>query len=154
MRYFSPSEFPEDPNKHAEPLLLNNLDSLRHSYGELIYPSPVEGALARFDSASSDSQHFAGNGSLSRAVDWFPGGSVQKAWLFAVSSGLFGGIGIYFDTHYQGRKWPMIHTDIRDRTPALLWYRMDGSYYYFQYNEQHRQQFFAHLKELEDGISY
>ena len=146
MQYFSASEFSEDP-KYADPRLLENLDTLRHLYGEPIFPSPVQGALARFDADDKESQHYAADGHVSRAIDWFPSGSVQKAWLFAVSSGLFGGIGIYFDTKYQGRRWPMLHTDIRDRTPALLWYRLDGKYFYFQYDEQQRQQFFGLLEK-------
>jgi len=146
LRYFSPSEFSEDIS-HASPALLESLDELRGLYGDKIYPSPVPGALARFEVADQDSQHYAGEGHKSKAVDWFPGGSVQKAWLMAVSCGKFGGIGVYFDTHYEGRKWPMLHTDLRDRTPALLWYRMNGRYYYFQYNDEHMQKFFGLMEK-------
>jgi hypothetical protein len=124
------------------------MDELRDWCGEPIYPSPVSGALARFDKTDEDSHHYAGEDHKSRALDWFPGGSVQKAWLMAVTSGLFGGIGIYFDTKYQGKPWPMIHTDIRERTPTLLWYREGGSYYYFQYKKQHAMKFFATMEKM------
>jgi hypothetical protein len=146
LRYFSPSEFSEDIS-HASPALLNNLDDLRSWYGEPIYPSPVAGALARFEVADQDSQHYAGEGSLSRAIDWFPAGDPKRAWLLAVSHRAFGGVGIYFDTKYDGRPWTMIHTDLRKRDPKLLWYRDKGTYHYFQYDEDALQHFLDMLSK-------
>jgi hypothetical protein len=40
----------------------------------------------------------------------------------------FPGVGVYFDTHYRGGPWPMLHVDTRPE--ALLWYREDGTYHY------------------------
>jgi hypothetical protein len=144
MKYFSEQEFPEDL-EYAETELLEKLDQLRGWYNEPIYPSPASGALARFH--DEDSQHYAGGDRKSRAVDWFPGGSYQRAWLLAVTAG-FGGVGIYFDTHFRGERHVMLHTDIRDRQPALIWMRIKGEYFYFQYEESAMRDFFERMREF------
>jgi len=69
MKYFQPQEFPEDL-KFADPELLLRMDELRGFIKIPIHPSPVPGALARFDAGASDSEHYAVN-RKSRAVDFF-----------------------------------------------------------------------------------
>lgn len=46
---FKPGEFPEDPEEHASPKFLLALNVFALLLGHAVYPSPVSGALARFD---------------------------------------------------------------------------------------------------------
>lgn len=122
---FSPREFADSPDEHAQPALIYRLQTLRARLGAPIFPSPVPGALARFDGPPS-SRHYA-VGRLSDAVDVFPvDGMVVRAWQQAVA--LFGGVGLYLDTHFLGRSWPMLHVDLRPE--PVWWVRDAGAYHY------------------------
>jgi len=124
MKHFSPSEFPEDIS-YADPKLLEMLDNFREELGVRIHPSPVPGALARF-SGSPTSQHYAVD-RLSTAVDVFVEASPAWVYIRALQFG-WGGVGVYFDTHYNNRHWVMFHLDIRkDKT---TWFRDDKEYFY------------------------
>jgi len=124
IRNFTWNEFPESPEL-ADPKLLLALDYLRDDLGVPIIPSPVPGALARFD-GSKTSQHYAVD-RLSTGCDVFIRCSPFKAYSIILQSGCFTGVGIYFDTQYAGKPHVMFHLDIRDE--PLMWYR-DGNYHY------------------------
>ena len=122
---FSPREFAESPDEHVQPELIYRLQTLRERLGAAIFPSPAGGALARFG-GSVTSRHYA-VGRLSDAVDVFPAdGWAARAWLHAVA--LFGGVGLYLDTHFGGQQRPMLHVDLRPE-PAW-WVRDAGAYHY------------------------
>jgi len=126
MKYFQPQEFPEDL-KFADPELLLRMDELRGFIKIPIHPSPVPGALARFDAGASDSEHYAVN-RKSRAVDFFCEADPFEAFTKILHSGLFHRVGVYFDTYYKNRKWVMFHVDLKE-TP-LIWFRHDKKYSY------------------------
>ena len=111
LRHFTQKEFPE-PLEHADPILIKNLDKLRDKMRSEIYPSPVPGALARFDFGASDSEHYAVN-RLSTAIDFFCNADPFEAWVKIIKSKLFTRVGVYFDTFYKNRKWVMFHCDLK-----------------------------------------
>jgi hypothetical protein len=124
IKHFSPSEFPEDPDKYAEPELIYTLDKIRRAQGKPIYPSPVKGALARFD-GSERSQHYA-VGRKSTGVDIFPECVPIQFMLLLMKFENIKGIGIYRDTTgINGKPWVMFHIDIRERgfndLEPLIW---------------------------------
>lgn len=126
---FSPGEFPEDPNQFAEPKLIYSLDEARMMHDRRIYPSPVKGALARFDPLGKKSQHYVDleRGRLSKAVDFFPTGMAISMYHVLMAGGKFQGIGIYLDsTGPDGEPWVMFHADIREvgfrQHVPLLWF--------------------------------
>ena len=125
IRHFTPGEFSENPDEHAAPELIMALDQWREFLGFIVNPSPVSGALARF-SGDSESRHYA-VGRLSDAVDVFASCHIRQAWLSAMRSKLWGGIGVYFDTQYQGKSRPMLHLDLRPG-PTVIWYRINHVY--------------------------
>jgi len=129
MKNFTEKEFPEDL-KYAHPKLLKNIDSLRDFMQVPIYPSPVPGALARFDIGADTSQHYAVK-RLSTALDFFCNADPFEAWTKIIQSGLFPRVGIYFDTFYKNRKWVMFHGDLKNK--GLLWFRHKKKYYYSTY---------------------
>jgi len=121
--------FSEDPDKHADPNLIYEIDNYRSMLGKPVYVSPVPGALARFE-GSTQSQHYA-VGRKSTAIDGIPTGDIKHAWLLAVSSGIFGGVGLYPHTRFKNKPWPMLHLDIRRSTTTTIWVReKDGGYTY------------------------
>lgn len=128
IKYFKKHHFSEDPDIYAEPQLIMNLDNYRKQLGNRVYPSPVEGALARFEDTAKGSEHYAIS-RKSTAIDIFPKGSILKAWTVAVASGLWTGIGVYFDTKYRGKPWCMLHLDNREK--RLIWYRLNKKDYYY-----------------------
>jgi len=138
MKNFEPDEFSENPNEFAHPLLLSNLQKYRNILNEKIFPSKATGSLARFD-GSNTSLHYIETDTvlkenilqyenLSKAVDCFCDTEIFHSWSVAVSCGLWGGVGVYFDTKYNDKFCPMLHLDIRDK--PLIWYRSQGKYYY------------------------
>lgn len=145
--HFQKGEFPENPDLYAEPSLIYMLDDFRALLNLPIYPSPANGALARFD-GNPDSRHYAVD-RKSDAVDIFVDGDIRHVWLTAMMSGLWGGVGVYFDTYYLSIKWPMLHLDLRPLTSlnsVTYWFR-DGDYYHPMSNNDHRQRLFQLLSE-------
>ena len=143
VEYFDPNvdKFPEGELNLACPELIYQLNTFRKVLGRPIYPSPVKGALAR-QSGSENSRHYAVN-RLSDAIDVFCTGDPFHTWITAITSKLWGGIGIYPFTRFQGREWVMFHLDMR---PGMtLWVRdRDGAYYYPQRIE--------HIKKFKELI--
>jgi hypothetical protein len=125
MRNFKGYEFPEDL-KFASHQLLKNLDNLRDFVGHPIYPSPVSGALARFD-GSKTSRHYA-VGRKSDAIDIFIDADPFESYIKILQSRLFNRVGVYFDTHYKNKKWVMFHIDLKKQ--YLFWYRDNSKYHY------------------------
>ncbi len=127
VRRFSPDEFPEDPEEHAEPGLIYSLDDFAVALGKIVHPSPAPGALARVD-GSKTSRHYA-VGRLVDGCDVFCNCSIFHAWTTALQLGEFNGIGVYFDTHFRGVAWPMLHLDKRRK--KTIWFRDEhGEYHY------------------------
>jgi len=125
INHFTPEEFSEDPDRFADPKLIIKLNIFRGLLGIPVYPSPVPGALARFD-GDPESRHYA-VGRQSDAVDVFCNCGIFRAWTAALHSGLWGGIGVYFDTKFRGGEWPMLHLDCRSK--HVLWYREEHRYF-------------------------
>lgn len=118
--YFREEEFPEDPETYADPFLIYSLDKFRAMLGAPVYPSPVSGALARFDKKSDYSRHYAVE-RKSDAIDVYCKAPIFQAWSTAISCELFNGVGVYFDTHYKNKHWCMLHLDRRRH--KSLWLR-------------------------------
>jgi hypothetical protein len=127
MPNFKSREFSEDPDEHAHPYLLEAVQKYRTLLGHPFIPSPTPGALARFEPDDMKSMHYA-LAKMSKALDGFPDCDIFEAFLIAVRSGLFGGVGVYLDTQLKGSYKPMLHLDLRE-TP-LMWYRAGGVYKY------------------------
>lgn len=125
IKHFSPDEFSEDPDEHAAPELITALDQWRNFLSFRVDPSPASGALARF-SGDKESRHYAVD-RQSDAVDVFAECHIRNAWLSAFRSKLWGGIGVYFDTQFEGKPHPMLHLDMRPG-PTVIWYRVSQSY--------------------------
>lgn len=138
---FKKEEFPEDPDKYADSVVIYALQQIRTFLGTYIYPSPAKGALARFDFEDRHSQHYCNldQGIHSKAVDWFTEGDPKTTFLTLISLRYNfrpGAFGIYLDTQYHGKCWPMFHIDIRtikDLSLPTMWYREKGKYYYIQH---------------------
>ena len=150
LLYFAPAEFPEWIG-YGHPKLFYSLDEYRALLGCRIYPSPAPGALARFDWNDRKSQHYAEKEglALSKAVDVFPDCSIQIAFLQALTSQLWGGVGVYFDTEYNGESWPMLHLDIRNPGAfTAIWFRINKHDYRSpQFNKRDRALFFNLLNQ-------
>lgn len=131
---FKASEFPEDPERCADVFFLRELNAFAIKLKAAVFPSPAPGALCRFD-GSKTSRHYAVE-RRADACDVFCNCSIGKAWTTAIQR--FSGVGVYFDTHFRGGPWPMLHLDMRPE--ALLWYRQDGIYHY-----QGEPDFYFHL---------
>ena len=145
IKYFSPNYPSEAVFKLVEDLiepdLMRALDQYRGLLGYSINPSPLPEAWARRD--ASNSQHNVIYGSdgrlirLSCAGDVFPNCDIQTAFQVAAGCGLFGGIGVYLDTKYNGKPKMMMHLDIRKIHVAIWWARVNGAYIYaHRKNEQ------------------
>ena len=124
LNRFKPEEFPSEKEiDMTDPALFFKLEDYAETLKFPVHPSKAKGALAR-EYGSAESKHYA-IGRLSTAVDFFPECNICQAWVLAVS--FFGGVGIYFDTHYKNRKWIMLHGDLR--TQRTFWYRDVGVYH-------------------------
>lgn len=141
IKNFTKDEFSENPIKYALPKLIINLDKLRDIIGNSIYPSPVTGALARFD-GSKTSQHYAKN-RLSTAIDVFIEGDLFEIYSKILTSSLFCGIGFYPNTHYGGERFPMWHLDLRKK--PLMWFR-DAGVYTYNYQKGFYKKLYKYLK--------
>lgn len=91
-------------------------------------------ALVRFDGWKGSEHYVIVNQETkkiekySNAVDGFPDCDIFDAWTMALSSNLFGGVGVYFDTwNNEGEPQPMLHLDTGP-FPSI-WCRIDEVYY-------------------------
>ena len=127
-------EIPSYVARYMDRLILSRIQAYRNMLKSPFSISMANGALIRFGGRKT-SEHYVGVSSkgplikLSRAIDGFPDCNIFKAWTTALSSGMFSGVGVYFDTkNNHGKPQPMLHLDLR---PApLIWYRDKGEYFY------------------------
>lgn len=117
---FSESEFDHVDLERLDESFVIELQNFRDLLSRRIYPSPVDGAFVRLD-GSKTSRHYA-VGRLSDAGDVFPECHIAEAFLCALRT-RFGGIGIYLDTTFKGRAWPMLHLDLRPVEKQAVWIR-------------------------------
>lgn len=145
---FTLDEFPEDPIRFADTITIKSLDVFRAMLNQKIYPSPVKGALARFEGRETSQHRVITKESKiikqSTAIDVFCEGIPFENMQIVMKSRLFNGIGVYLDTFYAGQPWVMLHLDNRANgyrpKEALLWFcikeKIDGEiknkYFYMQ----------------------
>lgn len=139
LNHFTADEWPAGVLHRMQPALIVQLDALRERLGQPIHPSPLPDGWAR-TTGSTTSRHYAVN-RLSDAGDVFPEGDIRDAWLAACGIRAFGGIGVYFDTHFRGRPWPMLHVDLRPGE-RIMWARIGGRYVYPHRSPAERDTFF------------
>ena len=124
MKRFKLKEFPSQKEIDlTDPRLFRVLDQYAIDLDFPVYPSRAKGALAR-EYGSPTSRHYA-IGKLSTAVDFFPNCSTIRAFIKACN--YFGGVGLYFDTHFRNRKWVMLHGDLRSQ--QKIWWRQSKIYH-------------------------
>lgn len=147
VKHFAASEWPADALEHCDANLILQLDQFRHTLGDAILPSPVLAGWYR-TSGSTTSRHYA-VGRLSDAGDIFPRGNIVRAYLMALRQGVWGGIGIYLDTHGpDGSAWPMMHLDLRPGEQKL-WMRVEGGRYIYPLSsDAARREFMTRLAEV------
>jgi hypothetical protein len=125
VKYFSKSEFSEDPDKCAKPNLIYSINTLRGLCNCPIHPSPVSGALAR-TSGSKKSRHYAID-RKSDALDFLVKGDFFPIFCTIISCRLFRGIGVYFDGMYNGKPAIRYHVDLREKGlnifEPLIWFQ-------------------------------
>ncbi len=125
LKHFSASEFPAGVLEYMEPAFLYRLDAFRTALGCPIHPSPkIEGWVR--ETGNPRSRHFVGSGRQSDAGDVFCDADPFYCMATAIRSG-FTGIGLYFDTHYNGQERPMLHLDTRPGG-LVMWVRRAGEY--------------------------
>lgn len=151
MPNFTKKEIPEDIAVYMDKIILRDIQKYRDILGCPFSISLANGALIRFDGRQASEHHvilspFTGNPiKLSRAIDGFPHCNIFEAWTKALSSNIFSGIGVYFDTkNNHGIAQPMLHLDLRPF--PLTWYRDKGEYFYPHKNKD----FYASLLNLFD----
>ena len=134
ITHFKPSEFPsQEEIDLTDPRLFKTLNKFRTDLNYPVYPSSDKGALAR-KYGKATSKHYA-IGKLSTAVDFFPDCDIKRALFVTVH--YFGGVGLYFDTHFKHRKWVMLHGDLRQN--QVIWWREDGIYHTLNTNDDYNQ---------------
>lgn len=139
---FDSKEFPEDPREYCEPEIIEKLQAQRDYMGAEIYPSLHPGGTARLYSFGMSKREYIGSykkrpsmhcvlsDKKSTAVDWFSELCHFQTLCSVLKSGLWDGVGIYFDTICNdGNPDVMFHTDI-GRGYNLFWLRVDGVYHY------------------------
>lgn len=139
---FHPHEFRPNELHRLDPEVVYRLQRLRHIIGRRIYPSPAEGAIARFDDGAKYSQHYA-VGRMSTAIDVFCEGDPLDNFIAAVGSRLFNGIGIYPYTVFRNRNWVMLHLDTRLGGP-VYWARDS----LMQYHNSGERMFWSVLRRI------
>lgn len=132
LKNFSEDEFPNCELEYAEPNLLYRLQRQRDVFGAGIYPSKAPGALARFKPKGMTSKHYAEKPAdipgweytlkKSTAIDFFTELPPFEAYCKIISSELWDGVGIYFDTERDGKPDVLYHTDY-GRDDKAFWFR-------------------------------
>ena len=116
---FKAKDFPEDPDLYSDPEILYALQSYRTKINNPIIPSPVPGALARFE-GNTQSCHYVDTAlnpiKKSSAVDIFVEGIPLNNLLVLMTTPEIRGIGVYLHTTGpDGKPWVMFHIDTRAR---------------------------------------
>jgi hypothetical protein len=135
MPNFTHKEIPPATAKFMDPQILRNIQKYRGKLGHSFSISKAVGALIRFDGSTTSQHHVTHKmpsgkaGKRSKAIDGFPDCDIFEAWSKALSSNLFTGVGVYFDTNNNhGEPQPMLHLDLRPS--VLIWFRDEGEYFY------------------------
>lgn len=123
---FSKDEFPEGVLANLDAEFIRTLSKFRDNLGSELYPSPLPDGWVR-TKGSKGSQHYA-VGRLSTAGDVFLSESQDPRTAFTRACQYFKGVGIYYDTIYEGKPRIMLHIDTRDT--ATTWCRHKGNYIY------------------------
>lgn len=120
---FSPGEFPAGVLEKIEPGFIYALEFFRVQLGCIVNPSPLVGGWIR-EGGSETSRHYVGNGRKSDAGDVFCDCDPFHALIVAIRCG-FTGIGLYFDTKYDGKPHWMLHLDKRPTSNGnpVIWVR-------------------------------
>lgn len=149
MPNFTHKEIPKSIEKAVDKRILMNIQEYRNILGCPFFISLDTRAIVRFDGRITSCHKvivspFDGTiTKISTAIDGFPDCDSFKSWSKALSSNLFGGVGVYFDTNgNDGKPCPMFHLDLRPI--SLIWYRDDGKYFYPHKNKT----FFKDLQNL------
>jgi len=90
------------------------MDYFRYTLDCPIYASPNPKAFVARDGHSKTSQHYLG-----RAGDWFTHARLERVMMALARYNPFTGIGIYFDTYFEGKPCLMLHTDLRISNDAI-----------------------------------
>jgi len=120
--------------KLVDPILIYSLDIFRKQLSSSVYLSPVEGAVVAKTGHSKKSYHYPIQGvRLCLAADIFPNCPLIHAFITAMKSNLFTGIGIYPFWEWKEKKlYGGLHLDIRGGKEKILWWRNEkGHYHYF-----------------------
>src|SRR5690625_8040726 len=95
---------------------------MRAIRGHRLHRSRVAGAWVRPDGCKAPRRYVT----HADAGDIFPMGCPVLAYHAALLT--FSGVGIYFDTTYNGHPHPMLHVDLREK--PTTWFRARGEYFY------------------------
>lgn len=135
MPNFTDKEFPPEKANNMSRRVLKNIQKYRSMLNCPFSISLNDGALVRYNGRKTSEHRVILNPftlfpeKLSTVVDGFPDCNIFKAWTIAISSGMFSGVGVYFDTkNNYGKPQPMLHLDLRP--VPLIWYRDKGEYFY------------------------
>ena len=138
IKHFKPEEFedPEAPGSwiHMDPETVLGLDRLRETTGWPIVTHNrcgIRGCVCiRRAGHSDNSRHYADHPAGCSAVDFhFVTDAAAREQAIAVLRSGFGGIGIYYDWHWNGRPLPVgFHVD--RRMFPQMWNRAAGEYIY------------------------
>ena len=122
---FSKSEWPNHEyvlsNMSSE--IFESLFDFRNSFGNGVYPSPLEQAHVR-DKNSGSRHDIHGGERLSDATDIFVKRNLaKKAYSILLATPNIRGLGIYRHSLYNGEKdeWVMLHIDTRPQNYTSLW---------------------------------
>lgn len=132
LDHFRPSEFRGWADRMARDQLFL-LDAFREAWGAPVYISPAKGALGRHAGESLSRHNYDRWGEVC-ATDVFPEGFATESFtrVHDIANRIgAGGFGIYTDTTYKGRDWPMVHIDCRKRGRdgcMATWSRVGGKY--------------------------
>lgn len=128
VRYFKPNEFPLEELEFLNKYVVEELDKARDVIGIPVFVSPVKGAVVRFRE-NEQGYPFGWHDSaekrkLGQAVDVFIPDSKKLTVVDLITTVIsitrFRGMGIYFDTIYEGKPCVMLHFDLRH--DPILWY--------------------------------
>ena len=123
---FDRSEFPRGILKNMSADFMEQLFAFRKRLNAALIPSPLQEGWVRMD-GSPGSQHYA-VGRLSTAGDVFLAEGADARYAFTLACQFFNGVGIYYDTHINGKPRIMLHLDTRE--VPTVWCRHQGEYLY------------------------
>lgn len=118
----------------VDPVLIYSLDTFRSKLGYPIHISPAKGAVVAKRGHATKSYHYPIQGvRLCQAADVFPDCPLSFAFITALKSNLFTGVGVYPYWCWEEKELiGGLHLDIRGGTEKTIWWRgKNGEYHYF-----------------------